>query len=513
MRDLSAYSVAARLIQSTQEITRKHSSLCWLVFTIVYAVGTLATSRVQPFEIDELITLHVARIPRSLLWSALAEGADGNPPVFHLLTKGIVALFGESELTLRLPAMIAFWILCLSLYLFVARRHGPLFGWISVLVLFRTGALDYATIARPYALILGFAALALVSWQLAAEGVRRRIALPALAIALAAATACHYYGFLIAFPLVIGEVVRLTRTGKLDFRVGLALAGGLVPLVFYLPLIRGASATYPQYLTSVGLEDIVSDYVALLKDIPLMIVIGLAIYLAEVAFKTPDREANTVSRFVEVPSHEAFAVIGFILLPAVTRIAATYTIHVYQPRYPLAMVLGLAVGLAIVVHSLASRHKPTVAVLMFVLVGLCALRIRHLTRERPEEAGIRLLESAADDKTALIAVEQGARFVPLSYYGPPNLVARLRYLASTGSAKQYMARSTVEAGMLGLRPPWTNLSIEDYESFVRSNKHFYVYTESPTGGWLISKLAAESVRVEVKAKDNRSYLFLVTLQQ
>ena len=45
----------------------------------------------------------------------------------------------------------------------------------------------YAHEARPYALVLALAGIALVAWQAAAEGRRRRVALFSLGFALAAA--------------------------------------------------------------------------------------------------------------------------------------------------------------------------------------------------------------------------------------------------------------------------------------------------------------------------------------
>jgi 4-amino-4-deoxy-L-arabinose transferase-like glycosyltransferase len=509
MRQLSVCAAAVGFVQWVDDVTRRHRLLCWLAFTVVYALGAVGASRMEPLPIDELITLHVSRLPSmSLVWSALAQGADGNPPFFHVVTRIALALFGESELSLRLPSMVAFWFACLFLYLFVTRRYPPLFGWIAVLLIFRTFALFHSIEARPYPLVLAFSSLAMVCWQLAAEGKWRWLSLPGLAGALAAATSCHYYAALVSMPLALGELVRCKNVRKPDFPVWIALSAGLVPLAFYLPLMRGGSI-YIGYLTSIGAFEIASNYVRILKDIPFVLIAVLTAYLAEVAFGTEHSSALFPS--VEVPRHEVVAAIGFIVLPALTRIAATYTTQAYIPRYSIPVVLGLSVGLAILAHSVSRRYTATIAVLLLLLFGLFAVRVRHVIGQRPETA-VRLIQKEVAKYDLPIAVEQGSEFLPLSYYGAPQVMARIRYLANLRESQHYLPGSRVEQGMLALRP-WTSLSIEDYESFVSSHKRFYVYSVPPGGGWLISKLTDEKAHIQVEAKDPRSYLFLVTLQR
>jgi 4-amino-4-deoxy-L-arabinose transferase-like glycosyltransferase len=67
--------------------------------------------------LDELITLHIARQGSAgAIWNALAQGADPNPPLTHLLVHFSRILFGDHELAYRLPAFIGYWVGMVSLF-------------------------------------------------------------------------------------------------------------------------------------------------------------------------------------------------------------------------------------------------------------------------------------------------------------------------------------------------------------------------------------------------------------
>ena len=218
----------------------------WLLVGIstLYFVCTDMLAARKPLWYDELVVLHVARL-RTLadLWAALRAGADFNPPLYHVATHGTFAVLGAGSLATRLPAMIGFWVMALSLFRFVGRRCGPLYGWVGLLFPLTTGAYGlYAYEGRSYGAVLGCCGLALVCWQSAAEGERRGIALAGLALSLGAAVASHYYAVLLFIPLLLGEMVRWLSRRRVDPAMGLALLAGLVPLALLLPLIQEAMA-------------------------------------------------------------------------------------------------------------------------------------------------------------------------------------------------------------------------------------------------------------------------------
>lgn len=85
------------------------------------------------------------------------------------------------------------------MYFMAARRATPLYGSLAMIFVSIKAAFSYAFEARPYALVL--------SWQATQEKRIRRLALPALALSLAAALAVPYNACLVALPLLVGEAI------------------------------------------------------------------------------------------------------------------------------------------------------------------------------------------------------------------------------------------------------------------------------------------------------------------
>ena len=147
-----------------------------LAFGAIYGIATFVVAARRPLWNDELYTYHFARVPDLAdLWRALQTGADQSPPLAYLLTRASLDLFGTSAVAIRLPEVVGFFVFSVCMYVFVARRTNELYGVIAMLLPSLTAAYYYASEARAYALVLAFGALALVCWQLATEGVRRRI--------------------------------------------------------------------------------------------------------------------------------------------------------------------------------------------------------------------------------------------------------------------------------------------------------------------------------------------------
>jgi 4-amino-4-deoxy-L-arabinose transferase-like glycosyltransferase len=212
-----------------------------LAFSALYVASTSVLSVRRPLWNDELYTYYFARVPSVAdLWRALETGADQAPPVTYLFTRASFSVLGVSSFSIRLPELIAFLVFCSCAYLFVARRTNQLYGLIAMLLPTVTVADYYASEARAYALVLAFGALALVCWQLATEGVRRRPALVGLAVALCLATSSHYYAVLLLVPLCLGELARTLAARRLDVWVWVAFLGALVPFVAFIRLVRAS---------------------------------------------------------------------------------------------------------------------------------------------------------------------------------------------------------------------------------------------------------------------------------
>src|ERR1700712_4256491 len=226
-----------RVFQSTV-----HSRpVAWAVFTVLYAVPTVYLAHLKLFWDDEFFTLYLSRTPTwHDLLQALATGADQHPPSFYYITHLMTTVFGSGHVTVRLPAILGFWLLCICLYEIVRDLATPEWAVVAMFFPLSTGFYYYASEARGYGLVCGFAAVAMLSWMRAAAHRNRMVYIPLLAVSLAAAVASHYYAGLVVLPLALGELIRARHTKKIDWPIWIAFTGTCVPILAFLGTIRSA---------------------------------------------------------------------------------------------------------------------------------------------------------------------------------------------------------------------------------------------------------------------------------
>ncbi|MBV9609568.1 MAG: glycosyltransferase family 39 protein, partial [Acidobacteria bacterium] len=219
--------------------TPRARAVLLIAFSVVYWASTLFIAHARLLWNDELFTLYISKLPTfSAVWGALSTGAEQTPPLFYVITRAFLSVFGMSSIALRLPETIGYWVMSLCVFFVVARRSGNLHAFVAMLFPLVTSAYFYAYEARPYGLLLGFAGLSLLAWQHLAENDRRRVWLVVLALSLAASVAVHYYGIFTVVPLAVGELTRSITRRRVDVVVWVAFAFSVLPLAFVLPLIR-----------------------------------------------------------------------------------------------------------------------------------------------------------------------------------------------------------------------------------------------------------------------------------
>src|SRR4051794_21260497 len=121
-RTMGLLATADRLLTRAADEFEKNRAVWFVLFGLFYLFSVVLRS-LRPFWFDELITVNVASLPGMTdIWQILKRGGDLNPPMFFILTRAAVSVFGSSELAFRLPAILGFFVLCCCLYVFVARR-------------------------------------------------------------------------------------------------------------------------------------------------------------------------------------------------------------------------------------------------------------------------------------------------------------------------------------------------------------------------------------------------------
>ena len=195
------------------------------------------------FWADELVTEFVVRHPGH--WS-FADAPQVPQSIYYWLPRATVALFGLSEISLRIPSVIAMGIALWMMSLLARRLIHPAAGWFTVFTALAMSGIDSAaTDARPYGLGIMMATASLyflVRWL--DTGRWREAALVVLFAALVWAVHPLYWAFYPAMAIYAG--VRLakgeTRVGGLQWTVVTAVTAlGLIPSAMaVLRLAHGA---------------------------------------------------------------------------------------------------------------------------------------------------------------------------------------------------------------------------------------------------------------------------------
>jgi hypothetical protein len=479
-----------------------------VVLTLVATFGVATAARL-PLWNDELFTYYFGHLPGlDALWGELSRGAEQTPPGFYLITRASIWAFGSSPLALRLPEIVGFVVACAFLYLVVRRRSSPLAGLVAALILGTSSTRAYAVEARPYALVLGLSAVALWSWQRAAEhGRQRRLALVVLGLSLAGAVSSHYYAVLLLGPFAVALVVRARTDGRFDWPAALALGGGIVPLVVFSPLLASAAdyaATFwavPTWAQSLefygGLAPVALPAVS---AVSLPVVAGGVTLAALVIVAGVVRQRGVSFLLSSAPVHEWVLYGALALLPVAGVVIAKLVTGAYVARYVLPAVLGLAALVALVVHRLDRRipvAAPAAGVLLVVLVTVAAADLSAAGAEAQRRlATVAFLDANSGGRPVVVA--SAHEFFELSHDIARRGGPELRYLADPDLALTVLGTDTIELGLVQLQE-FAPLQLRDFDGYLRTHDDFLLFGAELDWDWTTEVLRERGYRFEVQA--------------
>jgi len=512
----SAEALAARL--------EKSGFLLFGALSILYWVVTYVLTRRKLMWNDELYTYYIARLPTMAdVWAALMAGGEQTPPFFYVITRLSFALFGVNNLSLRLPEILGFWVMSLCLFVFVARRASTFYAMLAAIFPLVSGAYFYAFDARPYGLVLGFGALALLCWQSATLNRWRLLSLICLALSLAAALSVHYYGIFIIFPLVAGEAARTLTRRRWDLPVWAAFGLAMTPLLWHLPLIKQAQAYTSTFWAPPAWVHIPEFYANLLAPmvLPLTAVLILAgIYLT--VFPNDESAAKQAAP-PPPPVHEIAAACGFIVIPIICVILAKLATGAFANRYALPAVIGFGILVALIAAKIFNNRAVMGLALVICFGGWFLLTQAREIRDPTSNSmgpftnealhsGIKLFQSEREQTLPIVAAEPHT-LVNFSHYAPPEIASRMVYLADPAIALKRLGHNSVERGMVDLIKPWFGMNVTDYKSFVAEHPRFLVYGNFGNLSflnWVLPELQANNLRVEFRGRSGENLFFLVS---
>ena len=488
-------------------------TLLW--FTVLYAMAVMGAAIHRDFWLDELVALHVSTLPSVRdIWSALLQTVDGNPPLYYLLSRPLLRGLGETELVARLPAILAFWGAGLCLFAFVRRHTSAVAASIALVCFAQSGAIAWAYEARPYAVVLGFAGLALLSWQRCAGSSRHLLWPAALALRIAGLVSTHFYAVLLIVPLALAETARCIGRRRIEWATAVALCAGVTPLIFWMPLVRNVrgkvadNALHADYFARPTVGALYDSYSSLVGQLIPALLVSLILTLFLMARRRePDGQED--GRRSSIPFAELALAAGLATFPILVFLVAVLVTHTYVLRYVLPGALGLAMLAGFVAH-LALRKRPAIALAVLAILSLqfylWAVTLAFSYKARAYDDHPLLLEQNAGRLP--IVITEGLLFPTLWRYAPASLKSRLFYITDMPFARN-TTDTTNEIILLKIRPMAPD-AIVDLDRFLSVNRTFLMYHIGYSANSSLDALLARGYRVRLQAKRGPELLFSVT---
>lgn len=503
-----------RIAHAAQNIVDGVQRHQWLFLAFASALYFLETYRIvstTPFNGDEFFTFYLSQLPSVKdIWITLSRGLEVTPPAIHLSTRMIEQWFGPGPFASRFVSILGFWVMLLSVYIFVERRCAAVYAAAASIFPVFTSAYAASCRVRPYGLVLAGCGLSLVFWQRATEGGRRAMALVGLSLSLALAIASHYYSVLLLVPFAAGELVRWRVRRRPDWPVWIALSAALMPLVLFIPLIRSSwqQAVLYSSITRFSFFHVFVIYRTNVHPLLLMLLLVLVVGSARNRLRVAADPRQGSGRN-SIPAHEGVTVVVLALLPFVLFLSASLVTKAFFWHYAASFVVGLAIlfGLA---ASEATSDDHVLAAALFLAMGIL---IAGAVYKKAEVANAGTWDTLRAVSSPLFSVDQRLPigiaspgvFLALQHYAPASLSARLYYIAADDPSKK-----SADNDMTVLNT-WIKFNMITYSSLLDAHPCFLVYEnyDRLDARPVIDRLVADRKKAYLKARDEFGELFLV----
>ena len=485
------------LLTATLSLVWSHARLLW-------------NDEFLSFYTDSVATLH------QVILVQLHNPISLDPPTYHLLSHLSMDVLGRNAIALRLPALAGFLLFQLCLFFFVRRLASPRSAILAMAVPLLTASFRYSVEGRPYGLLLGLYASALLCWQLATEQdaptqtpTRSRILpLAGLTLSIALAITSHYFGVLILIPIALGELARTLIRKRLDLGVLTALILGLASIGLILPFQR-ALLVYRQhyYVKGVNPHDISQGYRELfvrygawplpLQKLAAALMVLLALTLAYAGYQRFKRRPATEHPWLWV------ALVSMALLPLFGYLFGRFVTHTMEVRYVIAALIAFAATLGIVLERKLRSTTFYYATVALILIAAVALNTYSILQERRNSAAILAslhpspalsAQLAANPDAPLYIQSLGLFFVDSYYTADPALRSRITLLYSAPREITYLQHDTYAISAENMKH-FTRLPLADENQLQQQPPPHLVIQIHDGWDWTTKAFAAEHATV------------------
>ncbi|HEV2619113.1 MAG TPA: glycosyltransferase family 39 protein, partial [Acidobacteriaceae bacterium] len=502
------------------------------LLSALYLIVAAGMSATKLLWLDELITLHIARLGSAgAIWGALNSGADPNPPGFHLLVMVFRDLFGEHAFVLRLPAVIGYWVGMLALFLFLKRRVPALWAIAGTLLSLAMGGFGWSYESRSYALFYGATMLALYCWTRHADEFvstrTRYVALAGMTLSLAAGLCMNFFAVLAFFPIAAAEIIRTIQRVQdrgpfrfamlaltIDWPVVFALAVAATPLLLFHNLIATSILHFAPYAwNKVGIGAVISGYTDMVAEVmwPLLALLGIT-FAVELLRKLPSGLPTGVppwlANFITDPSPmrrarlldypEAAAVGTLIAYPFLGYALASFRGGMLSARFVIPVCFGAAIAGTLFAYRLfgSCRFGASIAVVLALLwFSSRQWYIAHLY-EMQKHALFDLIQHIPppDYPGQPVAFGDDLIVLPLEYYASPQLASRILYPVDFPAILRARGEASAETNFWDGRDNIYKFPIIPLAALQRTARTYLIVTGQRD--WLVKDLIKHHYPVE-----------------
>lgn len=449
------------------------SALCLVTFT--------GYSHAKVPWIDEVCTITIARQKTfAQMWAAVKAAIETDPPFIELIDHYLFRFFGDHIFLARLPAILGFCATCVSLSIVVWRHTSAVYGAAAFFLPYATGLRVRAMDARPYGMMIGFSALALLcSDALGDETTRHRTAWRVgFTLSLICTFFSHFFSIWLLAGIGLGELYRLFIRRKIDRFTPLAVAVGLIPWVLCLPVLISGTHVYEMkeghFHGHLAFKDLMSFYGDHVASLPFAC--GFLLLFAAFAV-AGGRIGSTVNWKTLSPGYRAMlaASAGFFLAPLVGFAAGVVVTKVFVGYYYLIVAFGVAVGIPLTFAAFQGPLARVAGLCLFVSalgygMFVTARGLSDFLRRDQVFPSMEELEKRIPEPHPEIVVSGPVDMLP---FHEATHSRNLIYLMDPQKALQQLGSNTSDIVYKELQP-YTSANIIPFDTYIASHPHYYL---------------------------------------
>lgn len=365
-----------------------------IAFFILSAAIMLVRSHYHLLWADEfgvLDTVSISSVAR-YIHLQLTTPVVPDPLVYSIMAHASIGLFGAGAFAIRFPSMCGYLLMQLCLYYFVRRIAGERAATFALAIPALMGVSSYAVQARPYGLLLGLCAVAMLSWQTVTRSDSRRLpALIVLSLSLILAVNTQYYGVLIFIPLCGAEFIRILECRRVDIPVFLSICAGMCGILILLPFAHALSPLRVNLINDVSYHLIPHSYIWMMmgnaylglpvQDILTMqhILGFVAVVLLVILIGRFSRKRSSL--MILLPRAEAVFLVLLAALPVFGYLLAHFVTKFIEGRYILPAVIGIAALFAVLIARLLENKTFGRIILGSLFAAIAVTGIENIRTE------------------------------------------------------------------------------------------------------------------------------------